>query len=206
MQTSIMDILSSPTSVQKSPYQTNSLLLTSNHSKLEKLAVSAPWEKMKTLLHGTSKTIGKPFQNPILIMKLLVLQELLNIDIEQLRPHLGNHYSLFIFLIPGMENGLPDNAEVNRLKQCLQEMNLLYPFLSECVEILGLDRSKINLYEYYENEPSPQNFSSSSSLYSLACPRCGRKNLHIRKQSLIAKIISNKKAYTCNICTLHFAL
>ncbi len=201
-----MDILSSSTSVQKPSYQTSSLLLTSNHSKLEKLAVTAPWKKMKTLLDGTSKTIGKPFQNPILIMKLLVLRELLDIDTEQLRPHLGSHYSLFVFLIPGMENGLPDNAEVNRLKQCLQEMNLLYPFLSECVEILGVDRSKINLYEYYENEPSAQNFSSSCSLYSLACPRCGRKNLHTRKQSLIAKIISKKKAYTCNICTLHFAL
>jgi hypothetical protein len=201
-----MNTLSGSISLQNTTYQTNSLLLTSSHSKLEKLALTAPWKKMKTLLDGTSKTIGKPFQNPILMMKLLVLQELLDIDTEQLRPHLGSHYSLFVFLIPGMENGLPDSAEVNRLKQCLQEMNLLYPFLSECVEILGVDRSKINLYEYYENEASSQSFSSSCSLHSLACPRCGRKNLHIRKQSLIAKLIHKKKAYTCNICTLHFAL
>ena len=114
-----MNTLSGSISLQNTTYQTHSLLLTSSHSKLEKLAVTAPWKKMKNLLDGTSKTIGKPFQNPILIMKLLVLQELLDIDTEQLRPHLGSHYSLFLFLIPGMENGLPDNAEVNRLKQCL---------------------------------------------------------------------------------------
>ncbi len=201
-----MKTLSGSSSLPKTRYKTNPLLLASSHSKLEKLAVTAPWEKMKTLLNGTSKTIGKPFQNPILIMKLLVLQELLDIDTEQLQLHLGSHYSLFLFLIPGMENGLPDKSEVNRLKKCLQEMNLLYPFLSECVEILGIDRSKINLYEYYNNKPSPENFSSSCSLHSLACPRCGRKNLHLRKQSLIAKILSKRKAYTCNICTLHFAL
>ena len=201
-----MKMLSGSSSLAKTRYRSNPLLLTSSYSKLEKLAATAPWEKMEIFLNGRSKAIGKPFQNPILIMKLLVLQELLDIDTKQLQLHLGNHYSLFLFLISGMENGLPDKLEVNRLKKCLQEMNLLYPFLSECVEILGIDRSKINLYKYYNDKPFPENFSSSCSLHSLACPRCGRKNLHLRKQSLIAKIIGKRKAYTCNICTFHFAL
>jgi hypothetical protein len=182
------------------------LLLTSTHSKLEELAVTAPWKKLKELLNSSSKSIGKPFKNPILIMKLLVLQELLDINTAQLRNHMNEHYSLFVFLIPGMEKGIPNQSEVNRLKECLQEMSLLYPFLSECVEILGLDRSKINLYEYYEDD-SPTDYSSpTDALHSLACPRCGRKNLHIRERSLITKIFSKKKSYTCNVCTLHFAL
>ncbi|MCK5896922.1 MAG: hypothetical protein KAG20_08955 [Cocleimonas sp.] len=196
----------SDTTVIKSSYQSHSLLLKNNASKLEQLAVTAPWKKLKELLHGSSKAIGKPFHHPILIMKLLVLQELLDIDTEQLREHLDDRYSLFVFLIPGMENGIPEQSEVDRLKNCLQEMNLLYPFLSECVETLGLDRSKINLYEYYGHETSAEYSSTSCALHSLACPRCGRKNLHIRTQSLITKIFSRRKAYTCNVCTLHFAL
>jgi hypothetical protein len=199
--------MSSDTTVLKTSYQSQSLLLKNNHSKLEQLAITAPWKKLRDLLNGSSKMIGKPFTHPILTMKLLVLQELLDINTEQLRGHLGTHYSLFIFFIPGMENGIPEQAEVNRLKTCLQEMKLLYPFLSECVETLGLDRSKVNLYEYYDSE-APAEYSSSKScaLHSLACPRCGRKNLHIRTQSLITKIFSKKKSYTCNICTLHFVL
>jgi hypothetical protein len=198
--------MSPDATVLKTPYQTHSLLLKSKHSKLEKLALTAPWQKLKDLLHGSSKTIGKPFLSPILIMKLLVLQELLQINTEQLQEHLDEHYSLFIFLIPGMENGIPEQSEIERLKQCLQEMNLLYPFLSECVEVLGIDRSKINLYEYYDHNSSPKYSSSPCALHSLACPRCGRKNLHIRAQSLITKIFSKKSSYTCNVCTLHFAL
>ena len=199
-----MNMLSDAT-VLKTSYQTQSLLFKSNHSRLEKLALTAPWKKLKDLLHGSSKTIGKPFHSPILMMKLLVLQELLDINIEQLRENLDEHYGLFVFLIPGMENGIPEQSEIERLKQCLQEMNLLYPFLSECVEVLGLDRSKINLYEYYDHDSSPE-YSSPCTLHSLACPRCGRKNLHIRTQSLIARIFSKKSSYACNVCTLHFAL
>ncbi len=198
--------MSPDTTVLKTPCRTHSLLLKSNHSKLEKLALTAPWQKLKDLLHGSSKTIGKPFHSPILMMKLLVLQELLQINTKQLQEYLDEHYSLFIFLIPGMENGIPEQSEIERLKQCLQEMNLLYPFLNECVEVLGIDRSKINLYEYYDHNSSPKYASPPSALHSLACPRCGRKNLHIRAQSLITKIFSKKSSYTCNVCTLHFAL
>jgi len=190
----------------KNSCQTHSLLLTSTHSKLEELAVTAPWKKLKELLNSSSKSIGKPFKNPILIMKLLVLQELLDINTNQLRNHMDEHYSLFIFLIPGMENGIPNKSEVDRLKECLQEMSLLYPFLNECVEILGLDRSKVNLYEYYDPDSSTEYSPPTTALHSLACPRCGRKNLHVRDRSLITKIFSKKKSYTCNVCTLHFAL
>lgn len=198
--------MSASTTILKPSYQPHILLSKSNHSKLEKLALTAPWKKLKSLLHGSSKSIGKPFLNPILMMKLLVLQELLQINTEQLQEHLDEHYSLFLFLIPGMENGIPKQSEIERLKQCLQEMNLLYPFLSECVDVLGLDRSKINLYAYYGHNPSEQYSSCPSALHALACPRCGRKNLQMRAQSLITKIFSKKSSYACNICTLHFAL
>jgi hypothetical protein len=198
--------MSADATVLKTSYKTHSLLLKTNHSRLEKLALTAPWKKLKDLLHGSSRTIGKPFHNPILMMKLLVLQELLNINTEQLQEYLDEHYSLFVFLIPGMENGIPAQSEIDRLKQCLQEMNLLYPFFSECVEVLGLDRSKINLYEYYGHNSSTEYSSSPCALHSIACPRCGRKNLHIRKQSLMTKIFSKKSSYTCNVCTLHFSL
>jgi hypothetical protein len=197
--------MSSNASTLKTSYQTHSLLFKNNHSKLEKLSLTAPWKKLKELLHGSSKTIGKPFCNPILMMKLLVLQELLHINTKQLQEHLDEHYTLFVFLIPGMENGIPEQSEIERLKQCLQEMNLLYPFLSECVEVLGLDRSKINLYDYYGHK-SPKEYSPPCDLHSLACPRCGRKNLHMREQSFVTKIFSKRSSYTCNVCTLHFVL
>jgi transposase-like protein len=86
-------------------------------------------------------------------------------------------------------------------------------YCNECVEILGLDRSKIDLYQYYSDEQSftteptsIDNYPSVRTLHSINCPRCNRKNLRTRKQSLLMKIFSVKKSFTCNTCSFHFDL
>lgn len=190
------------------------LLTKKQLSKIETLAKTAPWQKLDALLSHNSKAMGDAFQNPILLMKLLVLQELFNLDVRQLRNHLGSHYSLFAFFIPGMEKGLPKISEVERLKNCLHKLHLLHPFLSECVDVIGLDRSKTDFYVYYyDEEKNPhraisvsQQFKATGFLPSIACPRCGRRKVREGEQTLIKKIFTNKKAYICNSCTLHFDL
>ena len=180
-------------------------------TRLEYLAAAAPWKKLEILLKRHSSHIEQPFAAPILAMKLLVLQEFFDVNPCQLRTHLGKHYSLFVLFVPGMEAELPDVSEIDRLKRCLHKMNVLYAFFNECVEVLGLDRSKIDLYQYYNEENTKEislleSFSTTKNLHSLACPRCSRKNLRTRKQSLVMKIFSVKKAYTCNSCAFHFEL
>ena len=180
-------------------------------SRLEYLAAAAPWKKLEILLKSHSSTIEQPFAHPLLLMKLLVLQEFFDINGQQLRTYLGKQYSLFVLFVPGMEVELPNTAEIERLKRCLHKMNLLYAFFNECVDILGLDRSKVDLYQYYNEEDAKDTamiepFNAAQTLHSLACPRCSRKNLRTRKQSLVMKIFSVKKAYTCNSCAFHFDL
>jgi predicted RNA-binding Zn-ribbon protein involved in translation (DUF1610 family) len=180
-------------------------------SRLEQLATAAPWQKLEVLLQSNSETIENPFSHPILLMKLLVLQEFFDINIQQLRSRLGTQYSLFVLFVPGLEHEMPSLTEIARLKRCLQKMNVLYAFFNECVEVLGLDRSKIDLYPYYNEDSDTDKmliatFPASQALHSLACPRCSRKNLRRRKQSLVLKIFSTKKAYTCNSCAFHFDL
>jgi len=187
------------------------VLSRSQLSRLEYLAVAAPWGKLEILLQSHSHLIEQPFSHPILLMKLLVLHEFFDVNMQQLRSHLGQQYSLFVLFVPGMETDLPNLAEIERLKRCLQKMNVLYAFFNECVEVLGLDRSKIDLYQYYNGDNTSditviEPFSAAQTLHSLACPRCSRKNLRTRKQSLVMKIFSVKKAYTCNSCAFHFDL
>lgn len=196
------------------PTATSEFVLTKKQlKKIESLAKTAPWQKLDALLSHNSKAMGQAFPNPILLMKLLVLQELFNVDVEQLRSHLGKHYSLFAFFIPGMEHGLPRVSEVQRLKNRLHELHLLHPFLSECVDVIGLDRSKIDFYMYcYDDEKSHNNLSISQQfqatrfLSTLACPRCNRRRVREGEQTLIKKVFTTRKAYICNSCTLHFDL
>jgi hypothetical protein len=193
------------------PRTAPTVLNKSQLSRLEYLATAAPWKKLEILLQSHSSTVEQPFSHPILLMKLLVLYEFFDVNIQQLRSHLGAQYSLFVLFVPGMEEDLPDLAEIERLKRCLQKMNVLYAFFNECVEILGLDRSKIDLYQYYNEDNASditviEPFPASQTLHALACPRCSRKNLRTRKLSLVMKIFSVKKAYTCNSCAFHFDL
>lgn len=182
--------------------------------KIETLATTAPWQKLDALLSHNSKVMGEAFPNPILLMKLLVLQELFNVNVRQLRSHLGQHYSLFAFFISGMEKGLPKISEIDRLRKRLDGLNLLHPFLSECVDTIGLDRSKIDYYIYYYNEDeTPRNtlsvsqqFKATGFLPTLACPRCNRRKVREGEQTLLKKIFTVQKAYICNSCTLHFDL
>lgn len=179
--------------------------------RLEQMAATMPWQKLEILLTRASKNIGEPFEQPVLLMKLLVLQELLKVDMPLLRSHLGKHYSLFIYLIPGMEGGLPERQEIDRLKTCLKNMNLLYPFLNECADILGLNRARLDLSAYCQTD-NPHSirasslFAASQELASLACPRCGRKHTRIRKQNLMERWLNRKRAYICNACAYHFEL
>lgn len=190
------------------------LLTKKQLGKIEMLAKTAPWQKLDALLSHNTKAMGDAFQNPILLMKLLVLQELFNVDAHQLRKHLGTHYSLFAFFIPGMEKGLPKTNEVERLKTCLHKLHLLHPFLSECVDVIGLDHSHTDFYVYYYDEKDKphhavsvsQQFKATGFLPTLACPRCNRRKVREGEQTLIKKIFTNKKAYICNSCTLHFEL
>ncbi len=181
--------------------------------KIESLATTAPWQKLDALLSHNSKAMGDAFKNPIFFMKLLVLRELFNVDVHQLRTHLGQHYSLFAFFIPGMEKGLPSTAEIDRLQTRLHEQHLLHPFLSECVDVIGLDRSKVDFYVYHYNDENPKNalsisqkFKATGFLPTLACPRCNRRKVREGEQTLLKKIFTTQKAYICNSCTLHFDL
>jgi hypothetical protein len=206
-----------PTPFEKTTLDVNAnpapLLTKKQLRKIESLATTAPWQKLDALLSHNSKAMGDAFPNPILLMKLLVLRELFNVDVHQLRAHLGQHYSLFAFFIPGMEKGLPSTTEIDRLQARLHEQHLLHPFLSECVDVIGLDRSKIDFYVYYYDDENPRNalsvsqkFKATGFLPTLACPRCSRRKVREGEQTLLKKIFTTRKAYICNSCTLHFDL
>jgi hypothetical protein len=194
--------------------QESTLILTKKQlNKIEALAKTAPWQKLDALLSHNSKAMGQAFQNPIFLMKLLVLQELFSVDVQQLRSHLGQQYSLFVFFIPGMEKGLPKISEIKRLQTRLHQLNLLHPFLSECVDVIGLDRSKTPFYlHYYDNNPPQyaisvsQQFKATGFASTLACPRCSRRRVREGEQTLIKKIFTARKSYICNSCTFHFDL
>lgn len=91
--------------------------------RLEPISNLIDWEEFKKFLERESSNIGRPAYDPILMLKMIVIQSWYGISDEELEYQVADRFSFQKFL--GFPNEIPDYSTVWRFREELTENKII---------------------------------------------------------------------------------
>lgn len=111
------------------------------NQRLERIAALVDWPRLEQLVAGIhTAPVGRPSYPPLLMVKVLLLQQWYNLSDPQLEEALGDRLSFRRFVGLGLQDDTPDHSTISRFRTALGEARSaqLFQELAQQLEAQGL--------------------------------------------------------------------
>ena len=103
-----------------------------HNQRLERIDDAVDWERLGRVVAGVhAAPRGRPSYPPLLMVKVLLLQQWYCLSDPQLEEALGDRLSFRRFVGLGLEDATPDHSTISRFRQALEVQELSAPLFTE---------------------------------------------------------------------------
>ena len=102
------------------------------NQRLERIDDAVDWERLGQVVAGVHAAArGRPSYPPLLMVKVLLLQQWYTLSDPQLEEALGDRLSFRRFVGLGLQDATPDHSTISRFRQALEVDGLSAPLFTE---------------------------------------------------------------------------
>ena len=102
------------------------------NQRLERIDDAVDWERLGQVVAGVHAAArGRPSYPPLLMVKVLLLQQWYSLSDPQLEEALGDRLSFRRFVGLGLQDATPDHSTISRFRQALEVDGLSAPLFTE---------------------------------------------------------------------------
>ena len=102
------------------------------NQRLERIAAAVDWDRLGQVVAGVhAAPRGRPSYPPLLMVKVLLLEQWYTLSDPQMEEALGDRLSFRRFVGLGLEDGTPDHSTISRFRAALEVQELSAPLFTE---------------------------------------------------------------------------
>ena len=102
------------------------------NQRLERIAAAVDWDRLGQVVAGVhAAPRGRPSYPPLLMVKVLLLQQWYTLSDPQLEEALGDRLSFRRFVGLGLQDDTPDHSTISRFRAALEVQELSAPLFTE---------------------------------------------------------------------------